>query len=275
MEYLIFYKGRFSAGCMFVRPSRHSTRFFLRRLCLALAASLLLSAAAARAQDRMIDPGASPGSKPHFVDARAIDAARILPPPPAPGSLAAKADLAAVLQVQAWRTPDQVAWAQLVDKFDVFAIFGADNLLGPDFSRETHPLLAALFKDLTEDLSELAYSAKRQFDRPRPFVVDSRIKPCVPPPKNSSYPSGHSYGIYLAAGVLAEVFPDKREAITERAARAAWGRVLAGVHFPTDVEGGRRLAEAGMAELMKSEAFRAALEKCRAEAAALAMKKAA
>jgi acid phosphatase (class A) len=250
-------------------------RFVLHRLRFALAASLLFSAAAAQAQDRMIKPEAASGSKPHFVDTRVVDAARILPPPPAPGSLAAEADLAAVLQVQAWRTPEQVAWAQLVDKFDAFAIFGAEDLLGPNFTRESHPLLVALFKDLTEDLSELAYSAKRQFDRPRPFVVDSRIKPCVPAPTNFSYPSGHSFGIYVAAGVLAEVFPDKREAIMERAARAAWGRVLAGVHYPTDLEGGRILAEAGMAELMKSEAFRGALEKCRAEAAALAMKKAA
>jgi acid phosphatase (class A) len=74
--------------------------------------------------------------------------------------------------------------------------------------------------------------------------------------------------------VLAEIFPDKRDALLDRAHRAAWGRVLAGVHFPTDLIGGELMAEAIVAKLKESEAFRAAVEKCRTEAAGVMMKKA-
>jgi acid phosphatase (class A) len=79
----------------------------------------------------------------------------------------------------------------------------------------------------------------------------------------------------VRAAVLSEVFPDRRAELQDRARAAAWARVIGGVHFPTDLDGGRRLAEACVAELRKSAAFRAAVEKCREEAAAVARKKAA
>jgi acid phosphatase (class A) len=80
---------------------------------------------------------------------------------------------------------------------------------------------------------------------------------------------------YAWAAVLAEIFPEQRDALLARAAHAGWGRVLAGVHYPTDVVAGKLLAAAVVAELKKSAAFNAAVAKCRAEAAALVAKKAA
>ncbi len=226
------------------------------------------------AQDNAMKTGA-PAVPVHFVRPDAFDAVKILPPPPAAGSLAAGADLAAVRQAQVWRTPEQIEWARQVEKFDVFAVFGAGNLLGPQFQRENFPLLGELFRNLDDDLRPLLDSAKNLFARPRPFLVDPRLEPCVSRPTTGSYPSRHACDSYLSAAVLAEIFPGKRAELLERAERAAWGRVLGGVHFPSDLEGGRRLAEAGVAELRKSAAFRAALEWCRAEAAAVAGRKAA
>ena len=45
------------------------------------------------------------------------------------------------------------------------------------------------------------------------------------------------------------------------------------MHFPSDLEGGRLLAAAIVAEELKNAAFRAVLEKCRAEAVALGILK--
>ena len=218
---------------------------------------------------------ATPVTAIHFVKADRINLATVLPAPPTVGSLAAHADLETVLQVQAARTPEQIEWARIVDGNDLFAAFGAGGLLGPQFKQENFPLLLALLKDVSADLRPLVDMSKKFYSRPRPYVVDVRVKPCVAPPANDSYPSGHAYGGYLRAAVLAEIFPDLRTALFDRARYFAWGRLIAGVHFPTDLEGGRRLAEAGFAELKKSEAFRTAVAKCRAEAAAAALKKAA
>lgn len=200
-----------------------------------------------------------------------VDLAASLPLPPAPGSLAALADLEAVRQAQAWRSPDQVAWAKAVDKGTVW-----DNadVLGGWFSEAKLPRLARFFRDIGKDLRPLTAAAKKRYDRPRPPRVDARIQPCLDLPDNGSYPSGHSLYIFMEAEVLAKIFPEARIALFERAHRAAWGRIFAGVHFPSDVVAGRILAKAFVDEIKKNPAFVAEVEGCRAEAAPFQIKKA-
>ncbi len=247
---------------------------FTTRVLVSIFASVLAFTLPIRAQGDAMKP-AAPATVIHFAKIAGLDLAAILPDPPAAGSLAAMADVETVLQVQGMRTPEQIAWAQLVDKNDLFDTYGAFGLFGPDFTKEKHPLLVALIKDVNDDLRPMVDAAKKRYARARPYAVEPRVKPCVSLPTNDSYPSGHSYTGYMRAAVLAEVFPEKRAEIFERAHYFAWGRIIGGVHFPTDLEGGRRIAEAGMAEVRKSAAFRAAVEKCQKEAAAALMKKAA
>lgn len=199
---------------------------------------------------------------PHFVKPTAVDCAKVLAAPPAADTLAGQADLEAVLQMQAWRTPKQVAWAKVIEKNDAFIFSEA---IGIWFTRENLPTLATLLKDVDEDRHAVTEVAKNLFARARPWLVDPRVQPCVGKPSNDSYPSGHTASIFTRAEVLAEIFPEKREQIFEFAHRAAWGRILGGVHFPSDLVGGWKIAEAFVAELKQSEAFRAQLAACRAE----------
>jgi acid phosphatase (class A) len=189
----------------------------------------------------------------HFAGPRSVDVAKALPPPPAPDTLAGRADLETVLQSQAWRTPEHVAWAKRMDKNDTF--MWAD-VLGAWFTRENLPLTAALLKDADEDRHEITEVAKKLFARARPYVVDPSIQPVVGKPSNDSYPSGHTTSLFTRAGVLAEIFPEKRAELFAFAHRAAWGRIQAGVHFPTDVVGGWMLSEPIVEEIKKSPAFR-------------------
>jgi acid phosphatase (class A) len=199
---------------------------------------------------------------PHFVKPTAVDCAKVLPPPPTPGSLAARADLEAVLQMQAWRTPAQVAWAKRVDQNDPFMF---SDVLGGWFTKANLPLTTAFLKAVDEDRHEITEVAKKLFARARPWVVDARVQPCVGKPGNDSYPSGHTSSIFTRAGVLAEIFPEKGPELFEFAHRAGWGRIYAGVHFPSDLVGGWMLAEPIVQELKKNAAFRAQVERCRAE----------
>jgi acid phosphatase (class A) len=234
---------------------------------------LLLFSVQGRSQGNVMTPAAGAPPAPHFVPAAAFNLGLILPAPPAPGSLAAQADLEVVLQVQAFRTPEQIAWAKTVEKQTAFTIYG--ELMGTWFVAEKLPLCVALVKEITEDVRPVSEAAKKIYPRARPYVVDPRVKPCVEAPANDTYPSGHALSSYLTAEVLAELVPERRAALFDQARRAAWGRIIGGVHFPTDIEGGRILAAAVIAELKKSPAFRASLEKCRAEFAAAALKRAA
>jgi acid phosphatase (class A) len=235
--------------------------------------AMLPVAVPSRAQDNIMKAASGAAVAAHFVSPQAFDLTRILPAPPPVGSLAAKAELEVVLQAQAWRTAEQIAWAKTVEKQTVFTIYGSEY--GAWFTPENLPQLVALLKDLTEDLRPVSDAAKKLHPRARPYAIDSRVQPCVEAPLNDTYPSGHALTSYLTAAVLAEISPEHNSALNDRARRAAWGRVIGGVHFPTDLEGGRLLAEAAIGELRKSAAFRAAIGKCRVEMAAAAMKKAA
>lgn len=231
----------------------------------------LLVARPTLAQDNMMN-AAAVAKGGHFITTAAFDVTKILPEVPAAGSLAAQTDLDVVLQAQAWRTPEEETWAKFIDKDNAF---NHASVLGAWFTKENLPITAAFLTNVTEDANAVGALTKAHFARLRPSQIDPRVKPLVPVPATAAYPSGHVTRAYTWAAVLAEIFPEKRDELFERAHRAAWGRVLAGVHFPSDTIGGELMAEAIVAELKKSEAFRAAVEQCRAEAAPFLVKKAA
>lgn len=201
----------------------------------------------------------------HFLVPEDMDLGRLLPPPPSRGSLAEEADLEALRQAQGWRSPELEAWAKEIDQDTVWKFA---PVLGPWFTAERLPQTARFFWKLTVDAHAISERAKRIHGRPRPPKLDPSLRPCVPLPPNDSYPSGHSIQAFVRAGVLAEIFPEHREALLARAHRAAWGRILGGVHYPTDDVAGRILAEAMVVRLKKLDGFREAVEACRVEAAA-------
>jgi acid phosphatase (class A) len=209
----------------------------------------------------------------HFLRPDATDWAAVLPPPPAAGSLAAQGDLETVLQMQADRNATDVAWAKLVEPDDIYADFR--DLLGPWFKPESLPVTAEFIKQVTEDVQEVRLKVKGLYARPRPPAVDRAVRPCVGIPTSNSYPSGHALRAYVWAAVLGDVFADRRDELEARARRVAWGRIIGGVHFPTDSIGGRIVARAIVAELRKDPAYQAAVGKCLAETAVFRLRKAA
>ena len=67
--------------------------------------------------------------------------------------------------------------------------------------------------------------------------------------------------------MIAEIFPDNRAELFAFAHRAAWGRIQAGVHFPSDVVGGWILSEPIVEEIKKSPAFQERLKSVQLEVA--------
>mgnify|MGYP001553670211 CR=1 FL=1 len=245
-------------------------RSLIFRLAGYLAAAVVLAVPFARAQTAtMAQAAVAKGG--HFVKPEAFELATLLPPPPEPGSLAAQADLEAVLQAQSWRSAEQVTWAKLIERDSVF---NNSLVLGNWFAKERLPATAAILNDLLDDVSAVSEGTKKLHARPRPSQIEPAVQPCVAVPTSGSYPSGHATRAFVWAGVLAEVFPAERAALFAQAPRVAWSRILAGVHFPTDDVGGRLLAEAIVTELKKRPEFLAALEKIRAEVAPFRVKRA-
>ena len=199
---------------------------------------------------------------PRYLAAGTLDFATLLPPPPEPGTVAALADLEAVLQVQAWRTPEQIAWAQLIDRDTVFNLA---TELGSWFRADALPRTTAWLAAVGDDIRWLDGAAKAPFRRARPHAVDPRVQPALTLPKSFSYPSGSACQAFVWAELLGEILPERRAVLVERAHRAAWSRVIGGVHFPSDVVAGRLLAAAYVDAVRKLPAFRAAQAEAMAE----------
>jgi len=189
---------------------------------------------ASAAQEYCMDP-----SKPapnYYMNPAEVDFVHILGPPPAIDSSQGKADLQAVLDAQRTRTEAEVENAQ----GDVcLSIFRFADVMGPGFKPENLPFTVMFFERVFYDDQHAVEATKKYFNRPRPFVSDHEVSPVVKRSANASYPSGHATFAYATAILLADMVPEKSAQIFERAGGYAHNRVVAGVHYPSDVEAGR------------------------------------
>jgi acid phosphatase (class A) len=209
----------------------------------------------------MLTCAAQAGST-YYIDPSQTDLVHILAPPPAPDSDEGKADLAAVLAAQASRTDVEVRSAQADSEASVFRFAG---VMGPEFRAENLPFAMTFFKNVYSDDDQAVAMAKSYFDRPRPFVADHDVKPVIEQAPNASYPSGHATFAYVTAILLADMVPEKAAAIFGRAAILAHNRVVAGVHYPTDVDAGRVSGSVIDNVFLHEPRFMADFEKARAE----------
>lgn len=190
----------------------------------------------------------------HCVDAQSLDLRRILAPPAAAGSPRTRVELDELLAIQAHRTASE---AELARRDAVRSIFRFAEALGhaPGFEAERLPRTLALFQHLGADEVAVLAPAKREFGRPRPFTLESRLAPIVDRPRSGSYPSGHAMWAYTTALVLADMVPERRAPLLARADQYARNRTVAGVHYPSDVQAGRLAGTALAALLFKCPAF--------------------
>jgi acid phosphatase (class A) len=198
----------------------------------------------------------------HYVAPADLDLAPLLAPPPAAGSAAAERDLAAVLEVQRTRTPDQVVAARADVELDPFRYA---DVLGPAFNPARLPRTAAYLQAVTADAKALYEGPKQHFGRPRPFAVSAEVQPVIDKPRSASYPSGHATLGYLWAILLADLVPEKSAVLFDRGRAYGWNRVVGGVHFPTDDDAGQMAAVAIAARMMALPAWRADRDAARAE----------
>jgi len=198
----------------------------------------------------------------YYIPPSAVDLIHILPPPPAAGSQVQKDDLQAVLTAVKSRTDAEIKHVQEDDQRIVFRFA---DVLGPSFRSENLPFATQFFQHVYQDGNAATLAAKTYFKRQRPFVVDPDIKIIVVQAPDFSYPSNHATFAYEVGILLAMIVPEKAVAIFERAADYAHNRVVAGVHFPTDVEAGRISGSVIDSTFLRDAHFRADFERAKAE----------
>jgi len=208
------------------------------------------------------------GAAPKYLGAGAPDPLVLLAAPPVDGSAEAAADLETVVRVYDARTPDELARAKDEVKHTIFSF---TPVIGPWFVPGKFPRTEALLKEVETETKAIVSTGKKHWQRLRPYRVDAaRLPDSIEhePPSDYSYPSGHSTRGTVWALVLAEIFPERREAILAKGRDSGWLRVLGGVHYPTDIYAGRVLGQALAQAFLASPTFQQDLAAAKAEVAA-------
>jgi acid phosphatase (class A) len=232
-------------------------RPFLQALALALVTAPLLQSCTST-QARVVDL-ASP-----YIDARKIDLRTLLPPPPAENSETTRAETTLILKLQSEIAPEHAERVRADAEASIYRF--ADALGNPEaFTRERLPRTHALFRKVKYEQAAVVHVGKRGFERRRPFRFQGDVVPLVDKPRTASYPSGHSMWARTVGLLLADMLPEHREKIMARADEYAFNRVLAGVHYPSDIEGGKLAGTALAAFLLASPAFQKDYEEARKE----------
>ena len=231
--------------------------------------SLLIAAifvaAPLRADDQMAQPSQPvQSSQLHYLTGKKPDAIALLAPPPLPDSAEQAADMAEVQAVYHSATSNDIAVAYSQKKFTVFNFTPA---VGAFFLSNNLPKTAAFFDRVQTDAAAVTDNAKDFYKRPRPYTTDPSLANGKLE-KSFSYPSGHSTESMVLALVLADLFPDKHDAIIAEARSIGWHRVQIARHYPTDIYAGRVLAQAIVKQMLKSDAFQHDFAEAKAEIAA-------
>ena len=192
-----------------------------------------------------------------------------LPPPPAAGSPLATADGAIFEETRKLENGPRWQLAANDDRVNLKALledFGCSA--GLDLSKIDAPAITRVLARSSADLFPLIGAAKDAYKRPRPFL--EREGPiCVMPSDeltmSPSYPSGHSATGWLYALLLAEIDPAHADAIVQRGRAYGESRVVCGVHYYSDIEGGRMTATALVAALHGAPEFETDIASARAE----------
>ncbi|MBB3101973.1 acid phosphatase [Azomonas macrocytogenes] len=207
-----------------------------------------------------------------------LDLAQLLPSPPPLNSPEQAGEVAAILAAQQAANPARLKQAEADAKGSVFDMFGAP--LGAKFTPTNLPKTAELFARLGASEAAVVGPAQKVFDRTRPFLADNRVNVLVaaammPPdaaskiegamPKSGSWPSGRSTRVTASGIVLAALLPERQAAIWKRADEYAQSRVVAGMHYPSDLEAGRRAGTALAAILFTDPVFQADFAQAKTE----------
>jgi acid phosphatase (class A) len=192
------------------------------------------------------------------------DGVALLAPPPATGSAEEAADLASARAVFNARTATETARAS---KDAGLSIFLFEPAIGPFFKAGKLPKTELLFLKVKISILQPINTPKNHWKRQRPYQLDPQLS-LGAPEMSFSYPSGHSTCGTVLALVLAELFPERKEAILAIGREIGWDRVLIGKHFPTDIYAGRVLGQAIVRELLASPDFQRDFAEAKAEAEA-------
>lgn len=228
------------------------------------------------AETEVTDPSAErqPG---YLAKAVLPDSLALLPPPPAAGSPGFALDEQVNREGSALLATPRGHQATLDADLSFPNAAGTYACaLGVPVTREDTPRLYLLLQRTRTDAGRSVSKAKDHYKRARPFMVNGGPT-CAPEDeeglrKNGSYPSGHTAIGWAWALTLAEVAPDRADAVLARGRAYAESRLVCNVHWQSDILEGRFMAASTVARLHEDAQFRDDVAAARQEVARARMR---
>jgi acid phosphatase (class A) len=178
-------------------------------------------------------------------DSRLNTLIKLLAPPPCDDCDETKAEVKELTQIQEARTPAEQEHAKADITISITRFFEGANI---KFDPAALDKCNDFFEKLSRLTKEASDNAKKTFCRTRPFnLPGNALQPLQSPDelKNvPSYPSGHTAYGTLMGTVLARMLPEKRDKLYARIADYGHSRMIAGVHYRSDIDAGKVLGSA-------------------------------
>jgi len=198
------------------------------------------------------------------------DSLALVLPPPQDGTPAKEADRAAYRALTGLQNTPRGAQAHKDAELKFPKAAEAFSCaLGAQITEQDTPHLLMLLRRTLVDAGGATYGAKNKYQRTRPFVEFGESS-CTPEHeealrKDGSYPSGHSALGWAWGLVLAEVAPERSNALVQRGHAFGQSRGICGVHWQSDIVAGREVGAAAVARLHGNATFKAQLALAREE----------
>lgn len=168
------------------------------------------------------------------------------PPPPSTSSVQMREELATVKRTVQRLTREQLAIAfKWNDGAGTYTPPGHWNDIAAEYIAEARMSEVRAARTLSllniamHDAGVACWDAKFKYYNPRPAQLDPSIKTVIGVPNFPAYPSGHSTFSAAAATVLGSVFPQDARQFDRWAEEAGVSRLYGGIHYPSDISGGR------------------------------------
>jgi acid phosphatase (class A) len=234
--------------------------------------AILMGASVAGCATIEAPPTQLPEIRPGYVagylqPAQLPDGKRLVAPPPSAGTAALAADeevyksTRALRDTPRWTLATRDAELRFPKATEVFSC-----ALDMPVSAEATPHLNMLLRRVRMDSSRANDGAKDLYKRRRPYLAHGDAS-CTPAEKHKddSYPSGHSSIGWAWALTLAEIAPQKADAVLARGLAFGMSRVVCGVHWKSDVEAGRIVGASTVSRLHADPVFVAQMAEARKE----------
>ena len=196
------------------------------------------------------------------------DLTTILPGPPAAGSAGAQADQRVFAQERGAVDGDRWRQAAADVSSDLPARFS--DALGFTLDLAQLPATRRLLDRFGADRSAAVGAAKAHWQSRRPFIGSTApiCEPRTPElAANGDYPSGHTAHGWAFALLMAELLPDRADALLARGRDYGQSRWICGSHSRSAVEGGYLAAAAIVARAHGDATFRADMTRAARELA--------